>query len=275
MALEPLTLDTLEAAEITRYLSDVNGARVTVIDKVASTNAVLLTERESYAHRSLLFANQQTAGRGRRGKRWVSPAGVNIYMSVVWDWTHGLNHLGGLSSALGLWLAQALEGAGASELKVKWPNDILWRGRKLCGILIETAQNAPGSDGGMRIVAGVGLNVMMASQITPEAAEIDQPWTTFEHVTAATPARNPLAATMATAVLGAFDEFEARGLAPTVSAWPTYDYLHNQDVAVLRNGEREYGHACGLAADGSLCVDLDGVYHYLNAGEVSIRPRQG
>ncbi len=267
-------VNPLDAAVIAQGIQREVGDRITVVDSITSTNSPLLNERDRYPHGSVLFADHQTAGRGRRGKTWVSPPGVNVYLSIAWDWRHGLASIGGLSSAIGIAMIEALTLCGARDLQVKWPNDVLWQQRKLCGILIESALNTeqvhkPAGESVARIVAGIGVNVLMQ-----EAPEIDQPWTTLQEAVGGNPpARNEVAANMARVALAAFARFEADGLGPTKAVWPRYDFLNDQPVWLHRDNTRTAGIARGLADDGSLCVEVEGVYHYLNAGEVSIRSR--
>ena len=101
-------VNPLDAAVIAQGIQREVGDRITVVDSITSTNLPLLNERDRYPHGSVLFADHQTAGRGRRGKTWVSPPGVNVYLSIAWDWRHGLASIGGLSSAIGIAMIEAL-----------------------------------------------------------------------------------------------------------------------------------------------------------------------
>ena len=109
-----------------------------IVDEAASTNTLLL-ERAAKGARSgeALAAEWQTHGRGRLGRLWhAAPCGA-LTFSLVWRFARGSAALAGLSLAAGLALVRALTKLGVSDVRVKWPNDLVWHGRKLAGILIE------------------------------------------------------------------------------------------------------------------------------------------
>ena len=123
-------------------------------------------------------AEQQTAGRGRRGREWISPFGRNLYVSTVWEFTQGAAALEGLSLAVGVAVAQALKGLGLPEVQLKWPNDIQHEGKKLGGVLLEMVGDASRQ---CQVVVGIGVNVAMPGAA---ANAIDQAWTDISRMTA-------------------------------------------------------------------------------------------
>jgi BirA family biotin operon repressor/biotin-[acetyl-CoA-carboxylase] ligase len=154
---------------------------------VDSTNAEAMRQLQQGPCAGLVcLAEQQTAGRGRRGRSWVSPFASNLYLSVVWEFEGGAASLEGLSLAVGVAVAQGLENCGAGGIELKWPNDLLHQGRKLGGILIEMVGDAAGS---CQVVIGIGINVRMPRQA---GEAIDQAWTDLSQIAPGLPHRNHL-----------------------------------------------------------------------------------
>ncbi|MDR7328670.1 biotin--[acetyl-CoA-carboxylase] ligase [Corynebacterium guangdongense] len=136
-------------------------SRVVRVDDTGSTNADLLAD-DSAPHGALLIADHQTAGRGRLGRTWTAPAGTQlIFSTLLVVPQHDLERLGTLTLAAGLALTDVIDTA-----TLKWPNDVLIDGRKLCGILAEAA---PAADGSYRVVIGVGLNHLLTREQLPVA----------------------------------------------------------------------------------------------------------
>ncbi|NNM59820.1 MAG: biotin--[acetyl-CoA-carboxylase] ligase, partial [Legionellales bacterium] len=122
------------------------------------------------------LAEHQTAGRGRFGRAWHSPFGANIYLSCRWPLNQDASNLGGLSLVISLAIVAALSEYGISGLSIKWPNDILWQGKKLAGVLVELQAE---SHGLTQIIIGIGINVNMKRLPTPE---INQAWVSLDSI---------------------------------------------------------------------------------------------
>ena len=119
-----------------------------------STNAEPMRQAEAGGAPGLVCtAEQQTAGRGRRGRQWVSPFASNLYLSLVWEFSQGAAALEGLSLAVGVAVARALAACDVPAVQLKWPNDVLHDGAKLGGILLEMTGDAAGA---CQVVVGVG-----------------------------------------------------------------------------------------------------------------------
>ncbi|MGB0713369.1 MAG: biotin--[acetyl-CoA-carboxylase] ligase, partial [Gammaproteobacteria bacterium] len=166
-------------------------ANLWIFDDIDSTNSHLM--REAYqgaASGTLCLAERQSAGRGRRGRTWVSPYGSNLSLSLLWRYPFGPTGLGNLSLAAGAAVAGALEAEGVPGIALKWPNDVLWRRRKLAGLLLEVAGEAQGPS---QVVVGLGLNIRLGAD---QAGGIDQPWVDLDSIARASPGtmgRNRLA----------------------------------------------------------------------------------
>jgi BirA family biotin operon repressor/biotin-[acetyl-CoA-carboxylase] ligase len=243
-------------------------ARLEICDDVESTNSHLMHEGHAGAPKgTLILAERQRAGRGRHGRRWVSPFGANLYLSVLWRYPFGPGELGGLSLAVGAGIAAALEADGIGEIALKWPNDVLWRRRKLAGLLLEVAAEVHGPS---QVVVGLGLNTRLSG---PQAAHIEQPWVDLQTILG--PGgydRNRLAARMAQALFQVLDRYEREGLAPFVADWERFDLYRGQPVEI-RLGERTtVGLNAGITEQGALRLDVDGSIQTFRAGEASLRP---
>ncbi|MCC5859514.1 MAG: bifunctional biotin--[acetyl-CoA-carboxylase] ligase/biotin operon repressor BirA [Ectothiorhodospiraceae bacterium] len=214
-----------------------------------------------------VLAEQQTAGRGRRGRPWMSPLGGALYLSVAWPFEAPARGLSGLSLVAGLALADAIEEACVLNTRLKWPNDVQAQGRKLAGILIELVGDPAGQ---CRAVLGLGVNCALPESV---AEGIDQPWTDLYRETGAVPDRNRLAGALLRNLAAVLPVFERDGFAAFQQQWDQRDALRGQDV-VLALGERSLeGKALGVDADGALRLQTpDGEHRYV-AGEVSVRLR--
>jgi BirA family biotin operon repressor/biotin-[acetyl-CoA-carboxylase] ligase len=219
----------------------------------------LLRRGAAQADRAVLIADAQHAGRGRRGQAWHSPPRANLYLSMHARLHRTPQALAGLSLVVGLATAEALHGLGHREVQVKWPNDLLARGRKLGGVLIELAGDAA--------LIGLGLNLRMP----PDAATaIDQPWIDLATL-GGDESRACVAAAVLSAWLDALDLFASEGLAPFLARWETHDALAEREVRVLAGSEQWLGRACGIAADGGLRVRLAHGERVFHSADVSLR----
>lgn len=234
---------------------------------IDSTNAELMRQAAGGApHGSVCLAEYQTAGRGRRGRRWVSPFGANIYLSVLWRHAGAPATLSGLSLALGVALAETLSELGAQGLTLKWPNDLLWQGRKLAGVLIEISGE---SQGPCHLVAGIGLNLGMTED---QAQAIDQPWVGLDEVLGpGKVGRNALVARLLDGLFAAFVRYTEEGLAPFIERWRALDAYLGQGVCLLLGDQVIQGHYAGVTDQGALILETDQGLRLFQSGELSLR----
>ena len=233
-----------------------------------STNSELLRRPAPTRGAAVLLAERQTGGRGRRGRAWLSPLAANLTFSLSRQFAGGLARLPGLSLVAGVATAEGLQALGFSQVRLKWPNDlvvVVGEGlRKLGGLLVEGGgENA----GPARGVIGLGLNVRMPSDA---AAGIDQPWTDLAALGGA-PSRNRIVAGLLTHWLPALVQFDAEGLAPFLDRYAAFDALAGRDVLLHPGTQSLPARALGLARDGALRVEVDGREQRMHAGEVSVR----
>ncbi len=251
-------------------------ASVEVAWTLDSTNSELL-RRSGAADgaATVLLAERQTGGRGRRGREWASPLAAHLYLSLSRNFAGGLSRLGGLSLVAGIASVEALHTCGFTAVRLKWPNDLVVVDpdgglRKLGGLLVEGGGEHAGP---VRAVIGLGLNVRMPEAF---AARIDQPWCDLAgqplDAEALLPSRNALAAALLARWVPALDEFDAEGLAPFLPRYAAFDALAGQVVTVHGDHEALTGTTLGLAGDGALQVRLqDGGERCFHSGEVSVR----
>ncbi|MCC5854321.1 MAG: bifunctional biotin--[acetyl-CoA-carboxylase] ligase/biotin operon repressor BirA [Idiomarina sp.] len=214
-----------------------------------------------------VLAEMQTAGRGRRGKAWISPFGTNLYLSMHWPLYAGLNAAMGMSVALGIGIARMLEAQGIKDVQVKWPNDIYIASQKVAGILVELEGQAGGEG---HAIVGVGMNLAMPAR---EQSLIDQPFTDIQRHLDQPLERNFWAAKLVESCYLALSEHDEHGLKPMVASWARYDRYYNQPVKVQLGQHEQFGIAKGIDEMGALVVEQeDGVKRYFG-GEVSVRSR--
>jgi BirA family biotin operon repressor/biotin-[acetyl-CoA-carboxylase] ligase len=276
-------LDLLDAASIRGMLAvgeRVPGERgglhaLDVAWSIDSTNSELLRRGAGNAREgraTVLLAERQTGGRGRRGREWVSPLAAHLYLSLARGFEGGLARLGGLSLVAGIATAEALHVLGFTDVRLKWPNDVVVGApdglRKLGGLLVEGGGEHAGP---VHAVIGLGLNVRMPAGL---AAHIDQPWCDLSRLdgSGAVPDRNRIAATVLEHWLPALEAFDVHGLAPFMPRYAALDALAGQPVSLHGEGVSRSGIALGLAGDGALRVRLlTGEECSVHSGEVSIR----
>jgi BirA family biotin operon repressor/biotin-[acetyl-CoA-carboxylase] ligase len=212
------------------------------------------------------LAEYQSAGRGRRGRSWVSPFGANLYLSLLWHFSLEAALLSGLSLAVGVALMRALTALGTPELGLKWPNDVLWRRRKLAGVLLEFGGE---SSGLCHIVAGIGLNVAMPRYAEPA---IDQPWIDLRSIIGSERlSRNHLAARLIGELVTAFVQFEQAGFAAFREEWNHYDLARDRPVILQLPTTTLSGIARGVDEAGALLLETDAGIRSFLGGEISLR----
>jgi len=239
--------------------------RVSLDLVIPSTNAKAMQSIYEDGHGSLYLAEQQTAGRGRRGRNWVSPFASNLCFSLTWQFSKGAAALEGLSLAVGVALVRGLHQLGIEDVEVKWPNDLLWRGRKLAGVLLEMVGDASGD---CSVVIGVGINVNMPRSSNDE---IDQPWTDLQEITGKAPSRSTLSAVLMNSLVPVLGEFSEHGFAPLVEEWQQMNAHRDQAVTLNIGQNREQGVCRGVSHNGALLLETDTGTREFHGGEVSVR----
>lgn len=232
--------------------------RLDVFDTIDSTNTYLLSQAKAGAPSgTVCFAEQQTQGRGRRGRSWFSPPGTNIYCSMLWRF-YELDAISGLSIAVAVILMDVLKKYGVPEgIQIKWPNDLLFSGRKLAGILLE--RNDTG------VVIGIGLNLYLPDNSDPN-------WIALQEIMGQPISRNSLAGLLVNELLEQLAIYQASGLLPFLKKWKSYDALINQMISVHTPDSVFSGVMSGVNEKGELLLlDNEGRMQTFCYGEVSCR----
>lgn len=215
---------------------------------------------------AVMLAETQSAGRGRRGRSWLSPPALNVYLSCRWRFECGFAALAGLSLVAGLAVARALAALGVPGVGLKWPNDVLADGAKLAGILVELSGEAQGS---CAAVIGIGLNVRVTDALREQAG---QPVTDLATLCGGTaPDRNQVVAALLDALAGALQHFAMAGFAPFVDAYGELDLLHGQALWLHGVDGRVAAIGAGVDAGGALLARGDGGLLRIDSGDVSVR----
>lgn len=244
-----------------------HGYVLRTMEQTHSTNTSLTEAALTGApHRTVLYSDYQHAGRGRRGRAWLSPLGGGLTFSVLWRFDRGLDQLSGLSVAVGMALAQALSKLCPLPVKVKWPNDVLAGYRKIAGILVEVQGEISGPS---FAVIGIGINEHLSRT---QRQEIDQAVIDLAemgvHIS-----RAELMHSVLTELALTLEKFEDEGLNTILADWPTW-HAHEGRAVLLRSpdGTSHTGMASGLDVAGNLMLTLpNGEMRKFSTGEVSLR----
>lgn len=275
-AVLPEDVDLLSAATIREALtpSTADWLRdLAVHAHIGSTNTALLDRADTAGIAGrVVTAEVQTAGRGRRGREWLSPFGRNLAVSIGLAIDRSPGELGALSLVVGLAVREALLAYGLKQIDLKWPNDVLMQGRKLAGILIELAQPTRPA----QVVIGIGVNVgcrqAIAGRVEQAVADV------AEQVER--PSRNRLLGALLNRVVAACRRFSLEGFVPFRAQWDAADRYHGREVTLTlpgpsRPGDAISGTVLGVARNGALRIaSVAGVREYI-AGEVSLRAEVG
>ncbi|MGH8727314.1 MAG: biotin--[acetyl-CoA-carboxylase] ligase [Burkholderiales bacterium] len=258
-------IDWLDADQVARELGEESALfRIEILDTADSTNTRVL-DRVNAPHGLVIAAEWQLAGRGRLGRPWHSALGDALTFSLLWRFPQGAGSLAGLSLAVSVAVVRALVRAKVSGLMLKWPNDILWRHRKLAGILIEIAGDAVGP---ASAVIGIGINVKLSSttkaQIDQAAGDLGQAGCTMK--------RSALLACVLSDLADVLRLFSVEGFGPFAPEWQRLHAYHEKRVTLkMPDGSAIAGKIAGAANDGSLMLETKSGMRRFYGGEISFR----
>ncbi len=261
-------LELLDKAIILQSLNDsgINlPGELLIKDSTGSTNDDLIKQPLDQQHGCLILAEHQTAGRGRRGRSWVSPFGRNIYLSLGWRFDNSVSQLAGLSLLAGLVVAEVLATFGVSDARLKWPNDILRiKGEgfaKLGGCLVEIQGDISGP---CQVCIGIGLNFEL-----PEDTQLDQDWIDLsdqQHLS-----RNKIIAQIVQILLQVLPQFSANGLAAYTTRWNALHAFADRQITVNSGSTSLNGVAKGIDEQGALLLEDHAGVKKIHSGELSLK----
>jgi BirA family biotin operon repressor/biotin-[acetyl-CoA-carboxylase] ligase len=252
---------------IMRHLGrDATRFHIEVVDQTGSTNTDMFERALRGAPSgSVLAAEIQTRGRGRRGRDWHSSPGGALTFSVLWRFDQGAGFLTGLSLAVGIALARVLRRHGAAHVMLKWPNDLLWRHLKVAGILIELAGDVMGPTAA---TIGIGINLRLPESVK---ARIDQPVVDLE-TAGVTEDRNVLFAEILSELGGVLGQFSEQGFAPFREEWDRSHVYQDKMVRVRMPDQSQVeGKVRGIGEDGALLLHTRTGLRRFYGGEMSLR----
>lgn len=259
----PLVL--LESQSIAE-LSQAEQWPIFVHESIDSTNAEALRRiAEGQGAPFLVLAERQIAGRGRRGRQWVSPFAENLYYSLVLRIEGGMRQLEGLSLVVGLAVMRTLQAFGVNGAGLKWPNDLLVGERKVAGILLELVGDPADV---CHVVLGIGINVNMQSN-----AQVDQQWTSMKLETGNSVDRNRLVSLLNQKLQHELARHRRYGFAAFQEEWEQAHLWQAQKVSLVAGNTRIDGTVLGVDGQGGLRLEVDGVEKSFSGGELSLRLR--
>ena len=233
-----------------------------IVNSIDSTNTYVLNYCKHGAKSGFTcLAEQQTAGRGRWGRTWVSPYASHLYLSMLWQFpfSNEPTQLSGLSLVIGLAIANVLKQLGVkTEIGLKWPNDVYWEKKKLAGVLVEASS--------INTVIGIGLNVQMPDEA---GTAINQPWTDLHKILGTAPDRNLIAGLMIAELLVILPRFSEHGLEPFLKDWQALDINYQKPLTIQTATGQYSGIAQGVNTSGELILQCDdGIARSFHSAEV-------
>jgi BirA family transcriptional regulator, biotin operon repressor / biotin---[acetyl-CoA-carboxylase] ligase len=240
--------------------------RLEIFEQVDSTNQYFLGDPElANKHASVVLAEYQTHGRGRRGSPWVSPIGSGICLSISWHFEQPLESLTCLSLAVGSAVIRVLTRMGIEGVGLKWPNDIFYHGKKLGGILIEIkGENAGPCD----VVVGLGLNFTFPVDFE---GDINQPWIDLAGIKDSIPPRNAIAAELISELMLLLDSYADARIEDIINEWRKYDCMDGKQASLILQDKHINGLVVGIDAGGALLMSVNNSIQRFTAGEISLR----
>lgn len=242
---------------------------VDVLLECDSTSSELLRRADQGAPSgTVIVADQQRAGRGRRGRSWLSQPQDSLTFSLLWRFTGSAARLAGLSLAVGVAVARGLEKLGAQGIGLKWPNDVLLRQAddfaKLAGILIELSSDRRGT----QAIIGIGLNLQSPS------GDLPQPAAGLAQAIQALPDHHDILAALLAALAETLDTFAVDGFASLKTDWQKHHAWQDLPVQLLEDGQPVLAGLChGVAADGALLIETATGLQRILSGDLSLRRR--
>lgn len=239
---------------------------VFIHESLDSTNAEALREISGGAQAPfVILAEQQSAGRGRRGRKWISPFAENIYYSLVLRIDGGMRQLEGLSLIVGLAVLSSLREFGSCDAGLKWPNDVLVGNKKIAGILLELVGDPADV---CHVVIGIGINVNMMV-----ASDVDQSWTSVRLEAGQAINRNELIVALCRNLQGYLIRHEAEGFAAIQAEWESNHLWQGREVTLIAGTHTVDGVVAGVDQQGALRLNVAGQEKVFSGGELSLRLR--
>lgn len=261
-------IELLSRAQISHHISAIGKDKTSLIqveNLVTSTNDIIKSCLQTAESGFCCLAEAQSAGRGRRGKTWVSPYASSLYFSMLWRFSSGYQAMAGLSLMVGVIVNDTLQELGVGQCQLKWPNDIYINNQKLAGILIEVEGQVGAS---ASAIIGIGVNISLPRNVQG----IDQAFTDLHSISEDAIGRNKFAAILIQNLWQALPLFEKEGMKPFISRWQQADLYNNKEIKLLAGDNVIYGLSRGIDETGALLLEINGKVKAFHGGEISVRP---
>lgn len=259
--IDPARLQVLLGSALGRFDVD------SVVECASSSSLLLERAARGAPGGSVLVTDRQTAGRGRRGRCWLSSPQSSLTFSVLWRFDGGVERLAGLSLAIGVAVQRALAACGARGVRLKWPNDLLLGDAKLGGILVELQSERQS----MRAVIGIGLNLDLGA-IGESPPDFAQAFAALAQAILPLPDRHVLLAKLLIELAAVLDRFALGGFAALRSEWQARNAWQDRRVRLLRDGVIEKEGICrGVDVDGALLIESGKGIERCLSGDLSLR----
>ncbi len=246
------------------------GQNLKFLQETDSTNTVLKKmAAENVPEGTVVLADIQTAGRGRRGKTWISAPKLGIWMSILLRPNLHPSSVQTLTLAASVAVVNALEPMGINDLGIKWPNDILINGKKVCGILTELSAEAEGVEW---VIIGIGLNVNHSEadfhrDIASIATSLRMNVNSDIELD-----RSVIAAKIIDEMGNVYREFIDKGSSWVVEEWRKRNLTLGKRVNIISQLDSFQAEVLDITAEGKLIVkDDDGTVHEMFSGVISLR----
>jgi BirA family biotin operon repressor/biotin-[acetyl-CoA-carboxylase] ligase len=270
-------MTSLDADAIRQFANGLTRERLKNLDvfsEIESTNSYLMQiPGPQPGMINIAATGNQTAGRGRHGKTWQSPPGSGLCLSAAYTFEVQPENLPALTLVLGLGVVDALEEVGATDIELKWPNDLVAQDGKLGGILTEVHRQSATA---VTIVTGIGINVDLQRKLD---FGMETDWARnvvdLKSICDSLPSREELAGIVTSHLLKSFVEFEKEGFAAVVDRWARYDWLLGRDITIDITDRQFSGVGAGVADDGALLVDTDSGIRRVSSGTIVMAGSRG
>lgn len=245
--------DKLSSQDFQKYFSAAFQNRLQkliILQEVASTNDFLFNLEAPERSKALVcMTEQQTAGKGTKGRTWQSELGASFIYSIAYTFIDDVKDLSALSLAIGVIAQQSLEECGFEGVQLKWPNDLQHQYKKLGGVLVEVKKVA----NIFHLVCGIGINIKSSMDVK----KIDQPFTALNQISNQQVSRNAIAAKLTEGLLNLFSVYPQNGFKSWQQAWKSVHAYQDKKVRVRQNGDELIGVARGVDVDGALLLETD------------------
>ena len=248
---------SLDAEAIRQSLSGATAERLAGFDvfaEIDSTNSYLMrAQGPAPGQACVAVTDNQTHGRGRHGRTWLSPPGSGLCLSVAYSFARQPDNLPAFTLAVGMGVIAVLEGLGVDGVQLKWPNDLIADDAKLGGILTETQSQA---DGAIKVVTGLGLNIDLAEEVNVGGdSDAALGVVDLSRITEHLPSSDRLVGGLIDGLSTTFINYESTGFDGLVDKWSERDWLFGRAVTVDLPAQQVTGVGAGIAADGALLLD--------------------